>query len=92
MADLAFRIGIARGLAKAGRACSKNGDSQLVCEAAATATRVGLALDSAGLYEASGAIAEALEARLGPRATEHAVTDRVAWERRQAGAPAAARP
>lgn len=92
MADLAFRIGIARGLAKAGRACSKNGDSQLVCEAAATATRVGLALDSAGLYEASGAIAEALEARLGPRATERAVTDRVAWERRQAGAPAAARP
>lgn len=92
MSDLAFRIGVARGLAKAGREASTQSDTQLVCEAAASATRLGLALDSEGRYEAAVAVQEALERHLGARASERAATDRIAWERRQSCPGAVSRP
>ena len=92
LCDLTFRIGIARGLAQAGRPWSPDGDSALACELAAGAARLAQACEAAGELERCELLHEGWRSALGEHAESKAVRDRLAWEQRQKAALSAACP
>jgi len=92
LCDLAFRIGIARGLAQAGRAWNDRGDSALACELAACATSLAAACGADGQPERADALEALWKNALSGRADAAAIRDRVAWERRQTPARSAVCP
>lgn len=92
LSDLAFRIGIARGLASSSQPVTTEGDTALACELGAVAVRLEHALEERAAPCAPTTASGALDAFLQARADSKAVRDRMAWEARQLGLSAAPRP
>ena len=92
LADLAFRIGVARGLAAADRPVTAAGDTALACELGAVAVRLAHALEEQGHSQAAQELLQGCPRQLSQRPDAQAIRDRMAWEARQRGALATARP